>query len=286
MARRVQLQLKENATSMPPERPDTIVLIHGFWVTPRCWEHWIPYYEQKGFRVLAPAYPGFEVEVEALNRDSAPVVALTLPKILASLQALVSGLASPPILMGHSAGGAFTQLLLDRGLGAVGVALNSAPTEGVTVLPLTQLKATFPVFKNPANRHRAVGLTYEQWRYAFTNTFSEEESRALYERYHVPASGGILWSSVLANITPGPQDAYVNYDNDRRAPLLFIAGGEDNLMPPKVQRSNAEHYNESTITEVREYEGFAHLLPAQRGWEEVADFALAWALEQSGKRAS
>ena len=262
--------------------PDTIVLIHGFWVTPRSWEHWIDHYENQGYRVLAPAYPGFEVEVEALNADSSPIEALTVPAVVEHLEEIVGGLDSPPILIGHSAGGTFVQLLLDHGFGAAGVAINSAPTEGVRALPLSQLKSTFPVFKNPANRHKAVGLTPEQWRYAFTNTFSEEDSRALYERYAVPASGGILWSIVLANLQPGHQDAWVDYGNDGRAPLLFISGGEDHLMPPAVQRSNAKHYTSNTITDVKEYPGRAHLLPAQEGWEEVADFALSWALDHAG----
>jgi pimeloyl-ACP methyl ester carboxylesterase len=185
--------------------PDTIVLVHGFWVTPRSWEHWIPHYEAKGYRVLAPAYPGFEVEVEALNADPTPVERLTVPAVIAHLESIVAGLDAPPILMGHSAGGTFVQILLDHGFGAAGVTFNSAPTEGVLVTPWSQIRATFPVLKNPANRHRAVGLTYEQWRYTFTNTFPEAEARALYKRYHVPASGGILWDSVLANLEPGPQ---------------------------------------------------------------------------------
>jgi pimeloyl-ACP methyl ester carboxylesterase len=183
--------------------------------------------------------------------------------------------------MGHSAGGVFTQILLDRGFGAAGVAINSAPTEGVKVVPLSQIKSTFPVLKNPANRRRAVGFTFEQWRYAFTNTFTEEEARRLYERYHIPASGRIFWGSALANIHPGRDDTYVDYGNDGRAPLLFIAGGEDNLMPPKIQRSNAAHYKSNTITEVKEFEGRAHLMPAQAGWEEVADYALTWAVEHA-----
>jgi alpha-beta hydrolase superfamily lysophospholipase len=139
--------------------PDTIVLVHGFWVTPRSWEHWITRYEAQGYRVLAPAYPGFDVEVEALNRDPAPIEQLTVPAIMARLETVVEALDAPPILMGHSAGGAFVQLLLDRGHGAVGVAINSAPTEGVRVTPLSQLKSTWPVLKSPANRHKAVGCT-------------------------------------------------------------------------------------------------------------------------------
>jgi pimeloyl-ACP methyl ester carboxylesterase len=207
--------------------------------------------------------------------------AVTVPAIIEHFESVIDGLDTPPILIGHSAGGAFVQVLLDHGRGAVGVAINSAPTEGVTVIPLSQIHATFAVLKNPANRHRAVGFTHEQWHYAFTNTFTEEESLALYERYHIPASGHIFWDSVLANITPGHQETWVDYHNDARPPLLFISGSEDNLMPPKIQRSNAKHYKSDTVTEVKLYEGFAHLLPAQAGWEGVADFALDWALEHA-----
>jgi pimeloyl-ACP methyl ester carboxylesterase len=268
----------------PSKGPETIVLVHGFWVTPRSWEHWIPYYESRGYRVLAPAYPGLEVEVEALNRDPSPIEHLTVPAIMVHLESVVEGLEAPPILMGHSAGGAFVQLLLDRGYGAVGVAINSAPTEGVRIVPLSQLKSSWPVLKNPANRHKAVGFTYEQWRYVFTNTFDEADARAAYERYHIPASGGILWDSVLANFIPGPQDIAVDYHNDARAPLLFISGSEDHLMPPVVQLSNAKHYKSNTITEVKEFSGRSHLMPAQNGWEEIADYALAWAVEHASRR--
>jgi pimeloyl-ACP methyl ester carboxylesterase len=261
--------------------PDTIVLIHGLWVTPRSWEHWIERYESKGYKVLAPAYPGFEVEVEALNADPAPIERVTLAEIVESLEQLIGGLDKPPILIGHSAGGAITQILLDRGYGACGVALNSAPTEHVRVVPLSQAKATFPVLKNPANRHRAVGFDLDQWRYAFTNTFPEDEVVATYERYAIPAPGGIVWGGVLANVQPGHQDAWVDYRNDDRAPLLFVAGGEDHIMPPKVQRSNAKHYKSDTVTEVIEYEGRAHLMPAEKGWEEIADRALEWAVEHA-----
>ena len=268
-----------------PAAPDTIVLIHGLWMTPRSWEHWIDHYQARGFRVLAPAYPGFEVEVEALNADPSPIEALTVPAIVDHFEAVIGELDSPPIVMGHSAGGAFTQIVLDHGFGAAGVAINSAPTEGVAVVPLSQIKASFPVLKNPANRHRAVGFTHEQWHYAFTNTFSEEQSRALYERYHVPASGSIFWGSALANIHPGHQDTYVDYHNDARAPLLFISGSEDHLMPPKIQQSNARHYKSDTVTEIMQLEG-PHLLPSKDGWQEVADYALDWALSHATQAAA
>lgn len=261
---------------------NTIVLIHGFWVTPRSWEHWIAHYEARGYKVLAPAYPGFEVEVEALREDPSPIEALEVPAVLEKLIGVVSALEQPPILMGHSAGGVFTQLLLDRGYGACGVAINSAPTEGVPVIPLAQVKATFPVLHNPANRHKAVGFTLDQWRYAFTNTFPEEQVKETFERYHIPASGHVFFESALANVTPGRQGTWVDYKNADRRPLLFISGEEDHLMPPKVQKSNAKHYKaEGTVTEVREFPGRAHLMPSQEGWGEVADYALEWAEQHS-----
>ena len=260
--------------------PDTIVLIHGFWVTPRSWEDWKARYESRGYRVLTPAYPGFEVEVEALNADPTPIEQLTVPAIIERLESVVGGLDAPPILIGHSAGGVFTQVLLDHGYGACGVALNSAPTEGVKRVPLSQIRASFPVLKNPANRHRAVGLTFEQWDYAFTNGFGEEKSRALYERYHVPASGNVFWSSALANVHPGEDVNHVNYDNADRAPLLFVSGSEDHLMPPSIQQSNAKHYKKAKVTEVVEFEG-PHLLPSRENWEEVADHALDWAVRHA-----
>ena len=261
-------------------KPDTIVLVHGFWVTPRSWEHWIERYEARGLRVIAPAYPGLEVEVEALNADPTPIERVTVAAIIEHLEAIVSELDSPPIIIGHSAGGVFTQILLNHGFGAAGVTLNSAPTEGVKRIPLSQVRASFPVLKNPANRHRAVGLTFEQWHYTFTNGFPEDEARRLYERYHVPASGEVFWGSALANIHPGKDETWVNYDNEERAPLLFISGSADHLMPPSIQRSNAKHWNDKVITEVKEFEG-PHLLPASPGWEKVADYALDWALDHA-----
>ena len=151
-------------------RPETIVLVHGLWMTPRSWEEWVPYYEAKGFRVLTPAYPGFEVEVEALRENTDVIAKLTVPETVDHLASVIEGLDKPPIIMGHSFGGTMTQLLVDRNLGAAAVVIDSAPTEGVRVNPLSQVKSLFPALKNPANYHRAVGFTPEEFHYAFTNT--------------------------------------------------------------------------------------------------------------------
>ena len=265
--------------------PDTIVLIHGLWMTPRSWEHWVPYYEGKGYRVLTPTYPGFEVEVEALNADPSPIASLTVLEVVSHLAGIITELDKQPIIMGHSFGGTLTQILLDHGCGAAGVAINSAPTEGVHVSPPSQIKSLFPILKSPANRHKAVGFTPKEFHYAFTNTLSEEESLKVYERYHIPAPGNWVWAyGIIANIEPGHQETWVNYRNDARAPLLFITGGEDHIMPPSVNKSNAKHYKSNTITEVREFPGRSHWTCGEPGWEEVADHALDWAAEHSGAR--
>ena len=271
--------------STPNSAPDTIVLIHGLWMTPRSLEKWVEHYEGRGYRVLAPAYPGLGVEVEALREDPSPIEALTVPGTVEHYERIIGELESPPIIMGHSFGGCLVQILLDRGYGAAGVAIDSVPSEGVKVVPVAQIRASFPVLRNLANRHKAVPFTPEQFHYGFANTLSREESDKVYERYHVPAPGGFIWGGVLANFTPGHQDTYVNFRNDDRAPLLFIAGGEDNLVPPAVNDSNAHHYRRSSaVTDYKEFPGRSHYTVGQDGWEEVADYALEWALEHASPR--
>jgi pimeloyl-ACP methyl ester carboxylesterase len=274
----------ENAPD--PAAPDTIVLIHGFWVTPRSWEKWVERYEGKGYHVLTPTYPGFEVEVEALREDPSPIEALTFPAIIEHIGGIIDGLDKPPIIIGHSAGGALTQILLDHGYGAAGVAIDSVPPEGVWVTPVSQIRSLFPILKNPANRHKAVGFTPEQFHYAFANTLSREESDEVYERYHIPASGRLVWVGATANFTPGHQEDYVDFRNEDRAPLLLIGGSEDNIMPPAVNQSNAKHYRHAkSSNDYKEFEGRSHYsVIGGEGWEEVADYALEWATEHATTR--
>ncbi|MBM7807502.1 pimeloyl-ACP methyl ester carboxylesterase [Geodermatophilus bullaregiensis] len=267
---------------MTGTRPNHVVLVHGLWVTPRSWENWVPYLEGKGFTVHTPAYPGLEIEVEALREDHDRIASLTVRETLAHLADVIGTLDSAPIIIGHSFGGTLTQLLLARGLGAAGVAIDSAPTEGVRVSPPAQVKALFPVLKNPANRRKAVEFTPEEFHDAFTNTLTAEESEAVRDRYAIPAPGYWVWEyGILANLKPGHQDTWVDYSADR-APLLFIAGGEDHIMPPAVNRSNAKHYKRSpAVTDYHEFEGRDHWTCGAPGWEAVADRALDWALAQA-----
>jgi pimeloyl-ACP methyl ester carboxylesterase len=266
-----------------PAAPDTIVLIHGLWVTPRSWEKWVERYEGRGYRVLAPAYPGFEVEVEALNEDPSPIEALTIPAVVEHLEGIVGELDRAPIIMATRQEASLPRSCSITVTGQqAGVVIDSAPAEGVRVTPVSQIRIFFPILRNPANRHRAVGFTPEQFHYAFANTLSREDSDKVYERYHIPAPGSFVWAGPLANFTPGHQDVYVNFSNEDRAPLLFIAGGEDNIMPPAVNQSNAKHYRHTnSVTDYKEFAGRSHYTVGQDGWEEVADYALEWAVEHA-----
>jgi pimeloyl-ACP methyl ester carboxylesterase len=261
---------------MPNNPP--IVLIHGLWMTPRSWEHWVDRYTARGHDVLAPAWPGLDRDVEALRADPSGIEHLGVAEIVDSYEEIIRGLDAAPIIMGHSFGGLFTQLLLDRDLGVAGVAIDSAAAKGVFTLPPAQLRSAFPVLKNPLNNHRAVLLTPEEFHYAFTNTMSEEESQAVYDRYAIPGPGRVLFQGALANFNPRAETR-VHYKNDQRAPLLFIAGGEDHVVPAKVDESQAAKYRKSeAVTEFKEFPGRSHFTIGQDGWEEVADYALDWAM--------
>jgi pimeloyl-ACP methyl ester carboxylesterase len=259
-------------------RPETIVLIHGLWMTALSWEHWVERYEDRGFNVIARSWPGMDGDIDDLRRDPSGIEHLGIEEIVDYYAGIIGELERPPIVMGHSFGGAFTQILLDRGLGAAGVAIDSGPVKGLLALPASTLKTGFPVLKNPANNHRAVPLTPEEFHYAFTNTLTDEESTAIYERYAVPGPGRVLFQGAFANFNPR-SPAAVDFKNSSRAPLLFIAGGDDHVAPASLNEANVKHYRKSdAITEIKEFPGRSHYTLGQEGWEEVADYALDWAV--------
>ncbi len=271
---------------MTPAAEQTVVLVHGLWMTPFAWEDWVAHYRARGFAVLTPGYPGVApgpAGVAALRENPEPLADLGVREVFDHLAEIIEELAEPPILMGHSFGGTFVQLLLDAGYGRAGVSIDGAAVKGVKALPFSEVRATFPVLKNPANLHRAVPITPEQFHYAFTNTLTEADSAIAYERYAVPVPARILFQGGLANVTPHAATTY-NFANDDRAPLLFIAGGEDHVIPAKVDAAQAKKYKRSeAITEYREFPGRSHFTIGQDGWEEVADFALNWANEHTGR---
>ena len=255
----------------------TIVLIHGLWLHTTSWDPWIERYQRRGYRVLAPAWPRMDVPAAELRANPAVLGGLGVTEIAAHYERIVRGLDAPPILVGHSLGGLLVQLLLDRGLGACGVAIHSAPVKGVLGLPLSSIRASFPVLRSPGNRHRGVGLTPAQFHYGFTNTVGAAESMAIYDRYHVPSPGRPLWQAATANLLRNPPTK-VDLRNGSRAPLLFVAGGADHTVPASINRENHRRYRHSTaVTDFREYPGRAHYTLGLPGWEQVADDALDWA---------
>ena len=256
---------------------NTIVLIHGAWMTPRSWDPFRRFYEQRGYRVLTPPWPRIEGEVEEIRRDPSEMAGLGISEIVDGYEQVIRLLDEPPIIMGHSFGGLFVQMLLDRGLGAAGVAIDAAAPKGVLRLPFSQIKALSPVLLNPANVRRAVPLDFEQFRYAFANTMTDREAREAFELNAIPAPGRIVFQAGLANFNPRAASK-VDYRNNRRAPLLLIAGSEDHIVPASVNQSTLRKYRHSSATtDFAEFSGRSHLIVAQMGWEEVAEHALSWA---------
>ena len=255
----------------------TIVLIHGLWMTALCWEHWVELYTGKGHRVIAKSWPGMDGDVEDIRRDPSAIANLGIGEIVDHYQRIIEGLDDMPIIIGHSFGGLIAEVLLDRGFGSAGVAIAPAPVKGIIFLPFTTLRVTFPALSNPANTHRALPLTPEQFHYAFTNTLSEEESLAVYNRYSVPGPDHVLFQGALANFNPNAPTT-VNFENDERAPLLLVAGGKDHVSPVAVVKANYRLFGKSSaITDYKEYPDRTHFTLGEQGWEQVAGDALDWA---------
>ncbi|MEU4399005.1 alpha/beta hydrolase [Micromonospora orduensis] len=262
----------------PQGRVDTVVLIHGLWMTPRSWEGWIERYTARGMHVIAPAWPGMDRSVEQLRDDPTPIAEQSIATIVAHYDKIIRALPRPPIIMGHSFGGLITQVLVDRGLGAAAVGVHSAQVKGVLKLPLSQLRSGFPILRSPANRGRAVPFTPDDFAYTFGNTMSREDSDRAWQRYAVPGAGRVYFEGAFANVDPR-SPARVDVGRNDRAPLLLMAGGLDNVVPASVVRANAGLYQKSrALTAYEEFPGRSHFTVGQDGWEDVADYALDWAL--------
>ena len=260
-------------------QPNTIVLIPGLWLTGLSWEHWVDRYESKGLRVIAGNWPGMDGDVKALREDHSAFDDVGLDDVIDHFEQIVRGLDRPPIIMGHSFGGSVAMVLLDRGVGAAGVAIDPGPVKGVLNLPFSAFKSASPALKKPSNRHKAVMLTPEEFHYAFTNTMTDEESAAVYERYAVPGPGKAVFQGALANFNPHAVTK-IDFHNDDRAPLLLIAGEVDHTAPVAITRREYKLESKSkAITAYKEFAGRSHYTIGQPGWESVADFALEWALD-------
>jgi pimeloyl-ACP methyl ester carboxylesterase len=256
----------------------TIVLIPGLWMTALSWEHWVKHYTDKGYCVIAANWPGMKGDIEQLRRDPSSFANLGLTEVLDHYEQIIRELESPPLIIGYGFGGLTAQVLLDRGWGAVGVAIASAPVRGIARLPLSMLKLAFSVLGKSLS-NKTASLTAEQFHRAFTNSLTETESLDAFKRYVVPAPYRVLLQTAFANFTPHSA-VTVNLRNDTRAPLLLIAGRKDRVAPSSLVKANFDLYRESKAeTDYKEYAEQTHFTLLQE--TKVADYVLGWALYRS-----
>ena len=257
----------------------TIMLIHGAWLTPASWDLFRARYEAQGYTVLAPPWPFEDRPIEDLRRSPHPNLGkLTIRKIVDHYEDLIRELHEPPILIGHSIGGIVVQMLLDRGLGAVGVAIDPAPVRGVFSTP-GALRAALPVFLAWKGWSRTVTMSPQHFASSFANDLPVADQRSAYERHVVPTPGR-LYYQLATGVGTG-----VNFKNANRAPLLLIAGENDRTIEPSMVRANYKKYRGSpAVTELKSFPNRSHWLVAGPGWEEVADYALQWAVAHDRAR--
>jgi len=247
-----------------------IVLIHGMFMNHLCWENWIPRYQARGYKVIAPSWPGRDKPVETLHRNhpDSHLARLRLSDVVESMANVIQALDEKPVIIGHSMGGLVVQLLLQRDLAIAGAAIDPAPPTGVFTTSWSFLKSNLPAI-NPFLLSQPVRMSFPQFQYAFVNTLRLAEQRAAYDRYAVPESRRVPTQSL------GPAGK-VDFKRPH-PPLLITAGEKDHIIPASLVRANFKRYQASaSLVELKEFAGRNHFLIGSKGWEEVADYCLGW----------
>jgi pimeloyl-ACP methyl ester carboxylesterase len=252
----------------------TIVFIHGLWIHASSWKSWMDFFNQHGYETVNPGWPG-DSETVAESRANPQLIANRgVTEVADHYTGIISSLAAPPVVIGHSFGGVIAQIILARGIAAAGIAIDPAPIKGVWQLPFSALKASFPVLGNPFNLKKAVSLSFGQFRYGFANNVPEQEARELYDKWTIPAPARPLFQAATA--TFAGSETKVNTENKTRGPLLITGGAQDHIAPPVLGRASLKKYNASVTTEFKLFQNRGHSLTMDHGWREVAEYALAW----------
>jgi non-heme chloroperoxidase len=253
-----------------------VVFIHGLWLLPNSWDRWAEVFQGAGYAPLSPGWPDDPETVEEANAHPEVMAGKTVGQVADHYAEVIGLLDKQPAVVGHSFGGLLAMILAGRGLSNVTVAVDAAPFQGVLPLPVSALRSASPVLSNPANRHKAIPLTFEQFHYAFANAVDEVEARKLYEEYAVPAPGAPLFQAAVANFNPW-SEVKVDHENAYRGPLLLISGERDHTVPPAI--SNAAYklqQKNSGVTEFASIPDRGHSLTIDHGWLEVCNTALAF----------
>ncbi len=253
------------------------VFVHGLWLLPTSWDRWAAVFDEAGFAPVTPGWPDDPATVQEAQAHPEVFAGKSVGQVAQHFCDLIGKLERKPVVVGHSFGGLITQIIAGRGLSQASVAIDPAPFRGVLPLPLSSLRAARPVLGNPANFHRAVPLTFEQFRYSFANAVSEEEARELYDTFAVPAPGEPLFQAAAANLNPWTE-VKVDTTAEGRGPLLIISGEKDNTVPWAIANASYKKqlHNEHAVTEIVEMPGRGHALTIDHGWREVADTALTF----------
>ncbi|MEV7076312.1 alpha/beta hydrolase [Streptomyces sp. NPDC091972] len=260
-----------NASGKPP-----VIFIHGLWLLPSSWQRWAEVFRDAGYAPVVAGWPDDPETVEEAHANPEVFARKSVGQVADHFCDLIGKLDRKPAVVGHSFGGLITQITAGRGLSAVSVAIDPAPFRGVLPLPISALRVASAVLGNPANYHRAVPLTYDQFRYGFANAVTEEEARHLYATYAVPASGEPLFQAAVANFNPWTE-AKVDTGNPERGPLLIISGEKDHTVPWAIANASYKQQKDNpNPTEIVEVPGRGHSLTIDSGWREVADTALAF----------
>jgi pimeloyl-ACP methyl ester carboxylesterase len=258
-----------------------VVFIHGLWLHADSWNPWITLFGERGYTAVAPGWPGDLATVEAIRANPDSVAGYGIEDVTAHFRTIIGQLAHRPIVIGHSFGGMIAEKLLGEGYASAAIGIDAAQIKGVLPLPLSALHSTLPVFKNPANKNRAVTLTAEQFRYGFGNAIPEEESDALYEKWTIAAPGKPLFEAAAANFSRH-SPAEVNTGNQDRGPLLLVMGGQDHTVPEAITKSTVKQYKHSAaVTDLIEFEDRGHSLTIDSRWPEVANACLKWLEQQT-----